>query len=107
MIRLNSIFCVLFLALVCSPAAADEDIFKIGVEALNKKDYYFAVACFDDVFRHDSKSAQLYFLRAQAYQGRKDWDKAIKDLNEVIRLDPKMIEEVNPRLADVYTDRGN
>ena len=44
MSRINSIFCFLILGLISTPVVADEDIFKIGVEALNNKDYYFAVA---------------------------------------------------------------
>jgi Tfp pilus assembly protein PilF len=36
---------------------------------LNKKDYYFAFACFNDVLRGDPKNAQAYNFRALAYQG--------------------------------------
>src|SRR4029077_12645357 len=82
-----------------TPVVADEDIFKVGVEALNKKDYYFAVACFSDVLQHDSKNVKAYNLRALAYQGRRNLESAIKDFGEVIRLDPKF--------PDVYMNRGN
>ena len=99
MIRLNSIFCLLILGMIGTPAAADEDIFKIGVEALNKKDYYFAVACFDDVIRRDSKNAEAHYYLGLAHHGRGDYDGAIKDFSEAIK--------VNPKYVQAYTSRGN
>ena len=43
MIRLKPTICLLILGLISTPVVADEDIFKIGVEALNKKEYRFAI----------------------------------------------------------------
>jgi tetratricopeptide (TPR) repeat protein len=99
MTRIKPVFCFLILGLISTPVAADEDIFKIGVEALNKKDYYFAVACFSDVLQHDPQNAKVYNFRALAYQGRGKWEGAIEDFTEVIRLQPKF--------PDVYMNRGN
>src|SRR5206468_12714344 len=105
MMRLNSIFCLLFLGL-SAPAAADEDIFKIGVEALNRKDYHFAVVCFDDVLRRDANCPVAHYYLGHAYQGKGDNNNAIKNFNDAIK-DFGSIIKVNPKNTIAYTGRGN
>jgi tetratricopeptide (TPR) repeat protein len=99
MIRINSISCLLILGLACTRAAADEDIFKIGMEALKKNDYRFAIACFDDVIRKNPKNAEAHYYLGLAHHGKGDYDNAIKDFSAAIKLNPKHLQ--------AYTNRGN
>src|SRR5438105_1345980 len=99
MLRFKPVIGLMILCLFSAAVSADEDIFKVGVEVLNKKDYFFAVACFNDVLRHGPKNVKAYNFRGLAYQGRGNWESAIKDFSEVIRLDSKF--------PDVYMNRGN
>src|ERR1700730_8930128 len=67
------------------PAAA-------GRAALAAKDYDQAVTCFDTALQLTPKESALYIERATAFEGKKQYDRAIKDLTEVIRLAPGGIE---------------
>jgi tetratricopeptide (TPR) repeat protein len=59
-----------------------------GLEALNKKDYDLAIACYNAYIRENSKDAAGHIGRGEAYRGKKNYDKAIEDFSEAIRLDP-------------------
>jgi tetratricopeptide (TPR) repeat protein len=99
MSRFKPVLSLLVLGMFSAPVAADEDIFKIGVDALNKKDYRFAIACFNDVLCHESKDSEAYFYLGLAHHGKGEYANAIKDFSETIRL--------NSKHAQAYTNRGN
>jgi Flp pilus assembly protein TadD len=77
------------LFLIPSAARADEDIFKLGLEALENKKFHFAIACFHDVIQRDPKNAEAYYYRGMAYDGKGDHEKAVKDFGDAARLSPK------------------
>src|SRR5947207_263564 len=99
MLRFKPVIGLLVLGLFPALVVADEDIFKIGVEALNKKDYRFAIACFNDVLVKDPKNFEAYYYRGQAQSGKGFWESAINNFTETIRL--------NPKHARAYVARGN
>jgi tetratricopeptide (TPR) repeat protein len=88
MIRLTFPFLVT-LFLLPSAARADEDIFKLGLEALKNRKFHVAIACFHDVIQRDPKNAEAYYYRGLAYDGKGDHEKAAKDFSEAARLNPK------------------
>src|ERR1700730_12190577 len=49
--------------------------------------------------------ALLFHNRAVAWANKKDYDRAIADYNEAIRLDPKYAEPHNNR-GNAYSDKG-
>jgi tetratricopeptide (TPR) repeat protein len=54
------------------------------------------------------RSAALYIERAQAHQLRREYDGAIADYNEALRLDPRLAQahNVNLKLALAHNSRG-
>jgi tetratricopeptide (TPR) repeat protein len=54
---------------------------------------------FDEATRLDPKRALSYLVRGNAYDRRREYDRAIADYDEAIRLDPKY--------AMAYINRGN
>jgi tetratricopeptide (TPR) repeat protein len=49
-----------------------------------------AVGYFTDQIRKDSKDARAYACRAKAWEAKDDYDRAIKDSSEAIRLQPEV-----------------
>jgi tetratricopeptide (TPR) repeat protein len=88
--------CVLVLVL---PSLALADDYDRGLEALSKKDYDLAIACFKAWIRANPEDAGAYINRGIAYAGKKDYDRAVFDYNEAIRIDPKKVS--------AYYNRGN
>src|SRR5262249_4200288 len=81
-----------------NPRAAG-DTFELGVEVLKKGDYGFALSCFIAVTCHDTKNAEAYYFRGLGHIGMWNYDEAIKDFTQAIRL--------NPKHAQAYLNRGN
>jgi tetratricopeptide (TPR) repeat protein len=102
--RIFSALSLLILALISAPAVADEDIFKIGVEALNKKDYRFAILCFNDVLVKDPKNSEAFYYRGLAQNGKGFIESAMKNFEEAIRLNPKLKEALIAR-GNLYVEQ--
>jgi len=105
MVRLYFPF-LLTLVLLPSLAQADEDIFKIGLEALKNKNFPFAVACFHDTIRSDPKSSEAYYYRGMAYDGKGDHEKAVVDFREAARLNPKRHVALTDKIMSAYISWG-
>ncbi len=81
----------------------------LGMESLDQKDYPNAIQAFSDVFPHTPKKVlQRYVLRqrALAYQQSGKRDLALKDLRQVVALDPLNMANV-VRLGDFLFDEGD
>jgi tetratricopeptide (TPR) repeat protein len=68
---------------------AEEDIFKLGLEALKSRRFHFAIACFHDVIQRDPTSSEAYYYRGMAYDAKGEHEKAVQDFGEAARLSPK------------------
>jgi tetratricopeptide (TPR) repeat protein len=85
------------LVLLLPPVALAGD-FERGLEALEKKDYDKAIACFDAHIKANPRDASGYYMRGVAYGNNRDFDRAIDDFSLAIKL--------NPKDPDVFNDRG-
>ena len=92
---------ILWLLLCGSPVIArtTEELSAKGRELLyEKKDYSAAAETFTNVVRMEPACADGYFGRGTACAAQADYDGAIKDLSEAIRL--------NPRMGSAHRNRG-
>jgi tetratricopeptide (TPR) repeat protein len=139
MIRKVSIL-LLAVAMTCRvQAAADpklERLVRQGSYELGKKQYDLAVSHLTAalLINHDNKTAAvIYQLRANAYRGKEELNKAMNDANEAIRVFPQFpggylargmtyrrqgqldkaisdygtVLRLNPYSIDAYNNRGN
>jgi tetratricopeptide (TPR) repeat protein len=100
---MNRTRCVaLVLLLLPAAARADDkaeaaDNLAKGRAALADKDPDLAIACFTQALRLDPGSADAYFQRGNAWYDKDEWDRAIADYSDSLRLE---------RDAAVYVNRG-
>ncbi len=78
-----------------------------GIEALDNGSYDLAITYFTKAIRQDSNLATAYALRANAYHNLGNYDAAIKDYTEAIRIVKPTLEELpKEQSAGLYNDRG-
>ncbi len=98
-------------AMALSPtlAAAQENTFQQGLEALANRDYDLAISCFSEEIRqHPREPGRLHVAfanRGNAFAGKGEYDKAIADFTEAIRLNPADSHALNNR-GYAYDARG-
>src|SRR5436190_23802422 len=92
------LFCLAMLV-VAGPAAAD-DVMRCSREAGDVK----IAACTRAINSGAGRSSINYSNRGNAYREKGDMDRAIADLNEAIRLDPKYAVAYNNR-GLAYSDK--
>ncbi len=63
--------------------------FERGVKAMEEKDYELAITCFNASIHENPNDASAFFRRGTVYLYKKQYDVAIHDLTEAIRLEPK------------------
>ncbi|MDZ7814749.1 MAG: tetratricopeptide repeat protein [Planctomycetota bacterium] len=80
------------------PPTSYSDEFKKGIAALNRSDYYTAIAHFSNAIENTPSSA-AYLNRGNAKFELGRHEEAIKDYDEAIRLDPKYAAAYNNRGA--------
>jgi tetratricopeptide (TPR) repeat protein len=114
-------------------AAAQENTFQQGLEALANRDYDLAISCFNEEIRQHPREAVAFANRGNAFVGKGELDKAIADFSQAIRLNPgdshaftnrgyaydargeydhaiadyNQALKVNPKDSDAYYNRGN
>jgi tetratricopeptide (TPR) repeat protein len=71
------------------PLTTDTDPLAEGRACLERKEYRPAVKALNQVIRA-TPTAEAYRLRARAYLGRGNPEKALADLDQVIRLEPRV-----------------
>ncbi|KAK3266549.1 hypothetical protein CYMTET_24834, partial [Cymbomonas tetramitiformis] len=64
---------------------------KLGDAALSKSEYSSAISLYSQAIAADPKAPLPYTKRAAAYLQKHENDKALRDLNEAVELDPNMI----------------
>ena len=74
-------------------------------QALQSAQWDEAIDACNVTLGSDRDNARAYILRARAYQGRHDFEKALADFNDAIRLAPKMPEAYYSR-AVLYRKLG-
>jgi tetratricopeptide (TPR) repeat protein len=72
---------------------------RLGREAVERKDYRFAISILDDAIRQDEKQPELFRLRSRARGGVGDWVGAANDLTEAMRLGDKSDDAYRSRAA--------
>src|SRR5262245_7645123 len=82
-------------AAASEPAQADP--LKQGDDALAKKDYDRALACFTAAIKADAKNAKAYIGRGKAHTEKGKFAEAIADFTEAMRLEPKNAEAYQRR----------
>jgi tetratricopeptide (TPR) repeat protein len=114
-------------------AAAQENNFQQGLEALANRDYDLAISCFNEEIRQHPREAVAFANRGNAFVGKGELEKAITDFSQAIRLNPSdshaytnrgyaydargeydraiadynLALKVNPKDSDAYYNRGN
>lgn len=78
--------------------------------------YKLAVDLLDDVIRKEPYNAYAFYLKGEIYSQQKDFDKAIKNYIEALKINPssrqcclgiaKILENINKGLAQKYYDRA-
>src|SRR6185437_2265581 len=80
---------IVAIALVLPSFARGEDFYQQGQQALEKKEYDQAIACFTKAIQTNPRHAASHRGRGDAFLQKDQYDKALADLNEAIKLDPK------------------
>jgi tetratricopeptide (TPR) repeat protein len=88
--------CALVLLL---PSLAVAGPFEQGIEALDRRDYDAAIACFDTCIRDNPRDVSALGNRGLAWAGKNDLDRAIADYSRAIDL--------NARIAILFVNRAN
>lgn len=73
------------------PVSVD-DVFTLGVVALNARDFHEAVACFNQVLHDSPDDQEAYLHRGEAYLGLGDYSGAFEDACLCIELDPDDVD---------------
>lgn len=89
----------LLLTLLSSGAFAQSasEWFRKGNEAIDKKNYEEAIACFDKSIKADAREPNAWYNRALVKSWMKQYEAAIADFDQVIRLQPDLPEAFNLR----------
>ncbi|NIP22950.1 MAG: tetratricopeptide repeat protein [Phycisphaerae bacterium] len=78
-----------------------------GIEALDNGSYDLAITYFTKAIRQEPNLAPAYALRANAYHNIGNYNAAIKDYTEAIRIVKPTLEELpKEQSAGIYNDRG-
>jgi tetratricopeptide (TPR) repeat protein len=77
------------LGLLLAPALVLAGDFENAVEALKKNDLDLAITHFSAHLREHPTDANAFLARGRVFAGKNEYDKAIADFTEVIRLNPK------------------
>ena len=64
-----------------------------------------AIAGYGEAIALDASRASAYFARGNAWEGKKDFDKAIADYDQAMRLDP-LYPQASDKLARAHESRG-
>ena len=80
----------------------ENNLFNLGFQAYNNKDYKTSEYYFTKVIELNLKNSGAYHNRGLSKHYLKDYDGAIKDYNEAIRLNPSISETYNNRGAVKY-----
>jgi hypothetical protein len=79
----------LLLAIAMSALISVSGWLNEGLKALEKKDYDFAIENLSKITKENSEGTRIYevalFYRAQAYQGKKENDKALAELTALLK----------------------
>lgn len=70
------------------------------------EDWSLAIEDCTELIRRDPNDARAYLLRGRAYLGSGDFDRALADLRQAERLDPKCADEVKPAVAETLKGQG-
>jgi tetratricopeptide (TPR) repeat protein len=109
MIALRWIIIAVVVLLGPAIAPAQENTFQQGLEALANRDYDLAISCFNEEIRqHPRETGRLHVAfanRGNAFAGKGEYDKAIADFTQAIRLNPADSHALNNR-GYVYDARG-
>ncbi|XP_071962789.1 stress-induced-phosphoprotein 1-like [Antedon mediterranea] len=63
-----------------------------GNDFYQKADFPSALKCYDEAIKRNPEDAKIYSNRAAAYNKLLEFNRAVKDANECIRLDPTFIK---------------
>ena len=82
-----ALIAVLLLPNVAASADPVKESMRKGKACFDKEDYVGAVAAYSGAIKLDPKNAEAYFGRGEAYDFKGQYDKAMADSSEAIRLD--------------------
>ena len=74
------------------------NLFNLGIQAINTKNYIAAESYFSDVINLDNSNSEAYNNRGVSKNSKGKYDEAIEDYNEAIKL--------NPNNSEAYNNRG-
>ncbi|WP_278847741.1 tetratricopeptide repeat protein [Brachyspira pilosicoli] len=74
------------------------NLFNLGIQAINTKNYIAAESYFSGVINLDNSNSEAYNNRGVSKDSRGKHDEAIEDYNEAIKL--------NPNYSEAYNNRG-
>mmetsp|Transcript_21248 Transcript_21248/g.29789 ORF Transcript_21248/g.29789 Transcript_21248/m.29789 type:complete len:263 (+) Transcript_21248:204-992(+) len=83
-----------------------EDHKGLGNKAFATKDFDEAIKCYTEAIKLDSANHVYFSNRSASYAGKKDWENAVMDAKECIRLNPSFIKGYY-RLATAQYEMGD
>src|SRR5262245_57435692 len=103
-LKLLVLLCVPLVAM-SSCYASEANPYQTGLEYIKQDKTQAAIDSFTIAIKNDPKNKDAFLQRSRAYSAQYDYDKAIRDCNKVLRLDPENADAYFLRaVARVFAD---
>lgn len=89
---------IIFIAIVfISCAETKDEKIKIAIGLINSKSYENAISKLEEIISNDTNSAEAYFYYGVAYEGLREYDKALDSYSKTILVKPNHVKAYHSR----------